>query len=400
MIRKFALLAALARCRESVAGARLRPADARTATALGRRVRRPRPTSRCAGCASASPAAGGARSPGATFGLGVDHPRVGSRCKLKSGDPARRTRVVMMRVGGGITADRSDGNYKSRVVNLCRHVVMHDSTGDYGGHGKGQQSGPSTLTADKAEIDSKAKEYKATGSVLRVGRYERHRGDRHPQRRDARSLLARQRTWCGPRRRRRTVHYNTVTGRRTPRAEQRHDTNWPVQPRSPTPKPTIPGSVTKPVGAPSTAPAAAPNPRNQPRRRRNDEVAYLTTHATGALARASATLESTRAEHPRAGAPRASERCGSSINPGPRCRQTTLASNRAFDQRAFTALRRGAALGSAARSPRHDASALARSTVLFVDEIHRFTKASKRGATILEDGTIVDRRRPKTRRSK
>ena len=65
---------------------------------------------------------------------------------FKSGEFGRQNKkVVMTRVGGDVTADRSDGNYKSQLVNLYGHVVMHEkqSNGDYGGHSEagGQSSG-------------------------------------------------------------------------------------------------------------------------------------------------------------------------------------------------------------------------------------------------------------------
>jgi lipopolysaccharide assembly outer membrane protein LptD (OstA) len=45
---------------------------------------------------------------------------------------------------------------------------MHDTSGNYGGLSSGataKSSGPSTLTADRAEIDGAAKVYKAIGNV-------------------------------------------------------------------------------------------------------------------------------------------------------------------------------------------------------------------------------------------
>lgn len=74
----------------------------------------------------------------------------------------------MTRNGGDVTADKANGNYKTQIVNLVGHVVMHDTSGDYGGLGgenAGSNNGPSTLTADRAEIDGAAKVYKAIGNV-------------------------------------------------------------------------------------------------------------------------------------------------------------------------------------------------------------------------------------------
>ncbi|MGA8532634.1 MAG: LptA/OstA family protein, partial [Candidatus Tumulicola sp.] len=87
---------------------------------------------------------------------------------FKTGDFSTPAKVVMTREGGDVTADRANGNYKTQIVNLIGHVVMHDSQGDYGGIGGGadqHSNGPSTLTADKAEIDGAAKVYKAIGNV-------------------------------------------------------------------------------------------------------------------------------------------------------------------------------------------------------------------------------------------
>ncbi|MBV8332495.1 MAG: LPS export ABC transporter periplasmic protein LptC [Candidatus Eremiobacteraeota bacterium] len=87
---------------------------------------------------------------------------------FKTGDFSTNQKVVMTRAGGDVTADRANGNYKKQIVYLVGHVVMHDSSGTYGGLSSGAEakpSGPSTLTADRAEIDGTAKIYKAIGNV-------------------------------------------------------------------------------------------------------------------------------------------------------------------------------------------------------------------------------------------
>ena len=86
---------------------------------------------------------------------------------FKTGDFSTPAKILMTRIGGDVTADRASGNYKTQIVNLIGHVVMHDTQGDYGGIGGASagSSGPSTLTADKAEIDGAAKVYKAIGNV-------------------------------------------------------------------------------------------------------------------------------------------------------------------------------------------------------------------------------------------
>ena len=111
------------------------------------------------------PAGAGA---GAAFDLGVWTVHASSvDANFKTGDFSTPAKVVMTREGGDVTADRANGNYKTQIVNLVGHVVMHDTQGDYGGIGAGGGStnGPSTLTADKAEIDGAAKVYKAIGNV-------------------------------------------------------------------------------------------------------------------------------------------------------------------------------------------------------------------------------------------
>lgn len=128
----------------------------------------PRANSKASSAPSAAPSAesSGAAS-GAAFDLGVWTVHASSiDANFKTGEFSTPDKVVMTRVGGDVTADRSDGNYKKQLVNLYGHVVMHDTKGDYGGEAKpGQSNSPSTLTADKAQIDGHAKIYKAIGNV-------------------------------------------------------------------------------------------------------------------------------------------------------------------------------------------------------------------------------------------
>jgi lipopolysaccharide assembly outer membrane protein LptD (OstA) len=111
------------------------------------------------------PPAGG----GAAFDLGVWTVHASSvDANFKTGDFSTNQKVLMTRAGGDVTADKANGNYKKQVVYLVGHVVMHDTTGNYGGLSSGataRASGPSTLTADRAEIDGEAKIYKAIGNV-------------------------------------------------------------------------------------------------------------------------------------------------------------------------------------------------------------------------------------------
>jgi lipopolysaccharide export system protein LptC len=126
------------------------------------------PSSAPSASPSASPGASPKPSP-ASFDLGVWTVHASSlNANFKSGDFNTPAKVVMTRVGGDVTADRANGNYKRQVLYLNGHVVMHDTQGNYGGLESGAQAGsngPSTLTADKAQLDGAAKVYKAMGNV-------------------------------------------------------------------------------------------------------------------------------------------------------------------------------------------------------------------------------------------
>ncbi len=105
----------------------------------------------------------------ASFDLGVWTVHASSiDANFKSGNFSTAAKVVMTRVGGDVTADRANGNYKKQLLYLNGHVVMHDMQGNYGGLAPGaspQPGNPSTLTADRAQIDGAAKVYKAVGNV-------------------------------------------------------------------------------------------------------------------------------------------------------------------------------------------------------------------------------------------
>jgi lipopolysaccharide assembly outer membrane protein LptD (OstA) len=105
----------------------------------------------------------------ASFDLGVWTVHANSLdANFKNGDFSTPAKVVMTRAGGDVSADRANGNYKKRVLFLNGHVVMHDSQGSAQQSLEGGPPGPptpSTLTADKAQIDGTAKVYKAIGNV-------------------------------------------------------------------------------------------------------------------------------------------------------------------------------------------------------------------------------------------
>ncbi len=135
------------------------------ASAAPPRSPRPRPPARTPSPqASSSPSAAPA-----SFDLGVWTVHASSLdANFKSGDFSTPHKVVMTRSGGDVSADRANGNYKKQVLYLNGHVVMHDMQGNVeslAGGATPRAPSPSTLTADKAQIDGAAKVYKALGNV-------------------------------------------------------------------------------------------------------------------------------------------------------------------------------------------------------------------------------------------
>ncbi len=119
--------------------------------------------------ASSTEAPGPPSAAPASFDLGVWTVHASSLdANFKNGDFSTPNRVVMTRTGGDVTADKANGNYKKKLLFLNGHVVMHDSQGNaqaFAGGGAPRSPSPSTLTADKAQIDGAAKLYKADGNV-------------------------------------------------------------------------------------------------------------------------------------------------------------------------------------------------------------------------------------------
>jgi lipopolysaccharide assembly outer membrane protein LptD (OstA) len=107
----------------------------------------------------------------ASFDLGVWTVHASSLdANFKTGDFSTPNKIVMTRTGGDVSADRANGNYKKKTLYLNGNVVMHDAQGGAGGvggepSGSQRSGGPSTLTADRAQIDGDAKVYKAIGNV-------------------------------------------------------------------------------------------------------------------------------------------------------------------------------------------------------------------------------------------
>jgi lipopolysaccharide assembly outer membrane protein LptD (OstA) len=85
---------------------------------------------------------------------------------FNSGDFTMPHRVHFLRPGTDAVGDKANGNSKRGTATLIGDVVVHDSgnateAGDAAYHG----SGPATLTCDQLDIDSKSKQYTATGHV-------------------------------------------------------------------------------------------------------------------------------------------------------------------------------------------------------------------------------------------
>jgi lipopolysaccharide export system protein LptA len=83
-----------------------------------------------------------------------------------TGDFKMPHKVRFSRPGTDATADRAEGNDKRGTVTLIGNVVVHDSGGQATLPGTAAGGGvTTTLTTDRLEIDSKAKNYTAIGNV-------------------------------------------------------------------------------------------------------------------------------------------------------------------------------------------------------------------------------------------
>jgi lipopolysaccharide assembly outer membrane protein LptD (OstA) len=214
-----------------------------------------------------SPNPSAAASPNASaasFDLGVWTVHASSiDANFKNGDFSTPAKVVMTRVGGDVSADRANGNYKRQVLYLNGHVVMHDSQGtsasSLGGGAPSQPSSPSTLTADQAQIDGAAKVYKAIGNVHYVQADTVVDAASGTLNDDVHSLLLEGAVHIVQGSRSMTarkVLYNTVSG--TAHAEGDVTMQFPSEMHRhlATPRPLkIPkNKLTQPVGAPSASP--------------------------------------------------------------------------------------------------------------------------------------------------
>jgi lipopolysaccharide export system protein LptA len=84
-----------------------------------------------------------------------------------NGDFTMPNKVAFSRPGSDGTADHAEGNDKRGTVTLVGNVVIHDNgqAPEANSDDEYAKGGPSTLTCDRLEVDSKAKIYIATGHV-------------------------------------------------------------------------------------------------------------------------------------------------------------------------------------------------------------------------------------------
>ncbi|MBV8643154.1 MAG: LPS export ABC transporter periplasmic protein LptC [Candidatus Eremiobacteraeota bacterium] len=84
-----------------------------------------------------------------------------------NGDFTMPNKVTFSRPGSDGTADRAEGNDKRGTVTLFGNVVIHDNGNapEADSNDEYAKGGPSTLTCDQLDVDSKAKIYTAIGHV-------------------------------------------------------------------------------------------------------------------------------------------------------------------------------------------------------------------------------------------
>jgi lipopolysaccharide export system protein LptA len=84
-----------------------------------------------------------------------------------NGDFTMPNKVVFSRPGSDGTADHAEGNDKRGTVTLIGSVVIHDNGNapEADSNDEYAKGGPSTLTCDRLDVDSKAKIYNAIGHV-------------------------------------------------------------------------------------------------------------------------------------------------------------------------------------------------------------------------------------------
>jgi lipopolysaccharide export system protein LptA len=84
-----------------------------------------------------------------------------------NGDFTMPHHVSLSRPGSDAVADRAEGNQKRGTIKMYGSVVVHDngSAPEAGSTDEYAKGGPSTLTCDELDVDSKAKIYTAIGHV-------------------------------------------------------------------------------------------------------------------------------------------------------------------------------------------------------------------------------------------
>jgi lipopolysaccharide export system protein LptA len=84
-----------------------------------------------------------------------------------NGDFTMPHKVTFSRPGSDGTADRAEGNDKRSTITLIGNVVIHDNGNapEADSNDEYAKGGPSTLTCDRLDVDSKAKIYNAIGHV-------------------------------------------------------------------------------------------------------------------------------------------------------------------------------------------------------------------------------------------
>jgi len=84
-----------------------------------------------------------------------------------NGDFTMPHHVALARPGSDAVADRAEGNQKRGTIKLYGSVVVHDNGNapEAGSNDEYAKGGPSTLTCDELDVDSKAKVYTAIGHV-------------------------------------------------------------------------------------------------------------------------------------------------------------------------------------------------------------------------------------------
>jgi len=126
----------------------------------------------CAGVApspSPAPAPAPSASPSATSALDTPEYRIETDeiNRKGNGDFTMPHKVAFSRPGSDGTADRAEGNDKRGTVSLIGSVVVHDNGNapEAGSQDEYAKGGPSTLTCDQLDVDSKSKIYTAIGHV-------------------------------------------------------------------------------------------------------------------------------------------------------------------------------------------------------------------------------------------